>query len=774
MAKAKDTITDINLCQGIKLSKNIYETKENRLLTLLVKGMVVYLLTMGSIGFYLTAFSIEFNAVVCHTVILIMALVSAMLYYRLLTENGGYLIILVLFCLLVYRFRIYINSGFYAMVNITTDGAAQYFNVDIQKLYVEQIENRDVTITFAVLFIGIVLDIFLNVYISRRMQYVTAFFTVMGLNMIPLYMLFEPDDFYVIMLLSGMSLAYVYKSGRHYSPQVSVKRDDIKFKLKGKKQELAYVYDAKAMVNAGVIVLVFILVSVPLITALKPKENFNVGYKGNKYKDLSMVAVSTILTDGLSGFFRMSEDVGGLDSGKLGEVSTIRLDYQTDLVVQLAPYTSDRVYLKGFTGVTYNPYANSWTSIEKINNVEYTYNLPEAYSLRDAYQDDYEYASEAVVRVRNVESNIIYKPYFCYDYKFNKQYCEMLVYPRLNENKHYVDKKYYSQSPYTDSDLYVPRENLEAVDSIISQLEPSITQEQMIQSLINYYQENYPYTIKPGKTPYRKDFINDFLLEKKKGYCSHYASAAVLIYRRMGIPARYVEGYAIDYEQIYNGELVDGADYKDYYNGYSELGETALISVDVTDADAHAWVEVYDIKEGWHPVEVTPYDTADEEETEDFWDMFADVMDDSNADGGVQVEEIFGNREKINSVVRKIIYLICSALVLIVGIVICVRICLWIKACIVMARANLSDKLIYYYQSKCSKLRKKNKIFADKMNYRQQVEWLVEANDSADTKYINKKSQEKVISILETAGFSREIISVEEYQYALSWCKIMM
>lgn len=83
----------------------------------------------------------------------------------------------------------------------------------------------------------------------------------------------------------------------------------------------------------------------------------------------------------------------------------------------------------------------------------------------------------------------------------------------------------------------------------------------------------------------------------------------------MGIPARYVEGYAIDYDQILSGELVDGADYADYYDGYSEIGETAYVKVDVTDADAHAWVEVYDPVIGWYPVDVTPSSSDDEDIT---------------------------------------------------------------------------------------------------------------------------------------------------------------
>ena len=181
MTKKKnvDTIKPVELCEGVYLQEEFFEKKENRILTLLLKGFIVYLLSMGSIGFYLTAFN------------------------RLLVENLGYLFLFISFAFLVFTFRDYINSGFYAVVNITVDDAAQYFNVDIQKLYQERIGNRYVTVTFVALFIGIVLDILLNVYISRRMQYVTAIVIIMSLNLIPLYLTEEPDLLYAIMMLAG-------------------------------------------------------------------------------------------------------------------------------------------------------------------------------------------------------------------------------------------------------------------------------------------------------------------------------------------------------------------------------------------------------------------------------------------------------------------------------------------------------------------------------------------------------------------------------------------
>lgn len=111
---------------------------------------------------------------------------------------------------------------------------------------------------------------------------------------------------------------------------------------------------------------------------------------------------------------------------------------------------------------------------------------------------------------------------------------------------------------------------------------------------IRSFLKKYEYTLKPGATPKDKDFVNYFLLENKKGYCVHFASAATLMFRYYGIPARYVEGYHVSSNQ---------------YNDYN--------IADVLDSDAHAWVEVYSLRKGWYPIEVTVGYIADEPDAPD-------------------------------------------------------------------------------------------------------------------------------------------------------------
>lgn len=778
MAKKQETIEDRQLCQGVMLGKSFFEKKENRILTLFLKGFVVYLLTMGSIGFYLSALDIEYNTILCHTVIFVMAILCACLYYRLLVENLGYLILLFVFGFLVMMFRTYINSGFYAIVNITTDKAAQFFNTDIQRLYNEQIGNRYVTVTCVVIFIGIVLDIFLNVYISRRMQYITVCFFIMGLNMIPLYLVEEPDMFYVIMLLAGMAMAYVFRSGKHYSPQVSIKRKSYIFEEKGrqrktlsgkiKEKEIAYVYNVKAMTQAGIIAMCFVLVMVVIASAFKPKDTFNAGYKGNKYKQVTMAAMSSFLIDGWSAFYRRDQDTGGMNSGRLGDVSTVYLDYETDLIVQVTPYSYDKIYLKSFTGGKYNPYENTWTNIEHLKRYDVS-QTPEAEALEEAYNDGETNSSKAVMMVKNIgaDNRYSYLPYYYIDEtpKDKQGFSAVTFYPRLDGNYTWIDVEDYSNAqPYTDDDLYVPEENYEAVEYVISQFEWMGTNEQIIQQLIEYFQAEIPYTIRPGRTPRDEDFVNYFILENQKGYCAHYATTAVLVLRYMGIPARYVEGYAIDYNQITEGELVEGAQYENYYEGYSELGKTALVEINVTDADAHAWIEIYDHENGWIPIEVTP--VGEVEEVEDFWTMFEEIMGDTDT-GNTDVVITEGEGFKISDeLIRNICYFIIAILAVIAfGFAMAKG----IKKLIFIIRFNKagsSDRLIMKYSQFCQKKRRKDKAFSDKINYRQQIQYICEKSDTD----IFEESQ-SIIFILEKAGFSGKDITDEEYLKAINWLK---
>lgn len=105
----------------------------------------------------------------------------------------------------------------------------------------------------------------------------------------------------------------------------------------------------------------------------------------------------------------------------------------------------------------------------------------------------------------------------------------------------------------------------------------SLVMAQLVASYLDGLAEYDPNT---PVTPEGEDFVSWFLTESHQGYCMHFASAATLLLRAMGVPARYVTGYVVDVP--------------------------ASGKVDVPDSAAHAWVEIYLDGYGWEPVEVTP------------------------------------------------------------------------------------------------------------------------------------------------------------------------
>jgi len=90
----------------------------------------------------------------------------------------------------------------------------------------------------------------------------------------------------------------------------------------------------------------------------------------------------------------------------------------------------------------------------------------------------------------------------------------------------------------------------------------------------------YAYDTAPPAAPAGQDPVDYFLFQSRRGFCTHFATAMVVLARAAGIPARLVTGYAA-------GHLVGG-------------------HFVVTTADAHAWPELWIGGRGWLTFEPTP------------------------------------------------------------------------------------------------------------------------------------------------------------------------
>lgn len=105
--------------------------------------------------------------------------------------------------------------------------------------------------------------------------------------------------------------------------------------------------------------------------------------------------------------------------------------------------------------------------------------------------------------------------------------------------------------------------------------------------ILSVLQSEVSYTLTPGRAPLNEDIIEYFLFESHEGYCVHFASAATLMYRLCGVPARYASGY-----------MLLPSDFT--------LQEDGTWQTEVTDESAHAWTEIFLEDYGWVPVDMTP------------------------------------------------------------------------------------------------------------------------------------------------------------------------
>ena len=97
--------------------------------------------------------------------------------------------------------------------------------------------------------------------------------------------------------------------------------------------------------------------------------------------------------------------------------------------------------------------------------------------------------------------------------------------------------------------------------------------------LAHIRESDYTYTMSPGT--YGRNAIDEFWLDRKEGFCEHFASAFVVVMRALDVPARIVTGYQGADPQVVDGWHV------------------------VRQSNAHAWAEVWYADEGWVRVDPT-------------------------------------------------------------------------------------------------------------------------------------------------------------------------
>ena len=254
----------------------------------------------------------------------------------------------------------------------------------------------------------------------------------------------------------------------------------------------------------------------------------------------------------------------------------------------------DTLYLKGFIGETYEN--ETWTEdketelVSEIRKHYSDYSSP--YEIKNAYKR----LERAVIRSMDSEPVTILlsssvnnleelTPYYSISsttnrYRIYTYTNEQALDPYRSKESEEFAKLYEkaAQSVYTQVDTEAIPHLKQLVDS-----HPQKDLDSITATIAGILQENTEYSRSPGIASGNQNIVETFLFSRQKGYCVHYASTAVLMYRLYGIPARYVSGYTVSPDQF-----------------------SSDLSANVRENQAHAWAEIYVDPYGWIPVDMTP------------------------------------------------------------------------------------------------------------------------------------------------------------------------
>lgn len=147
-------------------------------------------------------------------------------------------------------------------------------------------------------------------------------------------------------------------------------------------------------------------------------------------------------------------------------------------------------------------------------------------------------------------------------------------------------------NPVDDRYLQLPENLPERVADLAAEItEDHDTKYDKARAIERYFSSNgFEYETTGVPVPGEdEDYVDQFLFESQIGYCDNFSTSMVVMLRSLDIPARWAKGFT-------GGEMIqeDRANTGDSFDVY-----------EITNANAHSWVEVYFDGIGWVPFEPT-------------------------------------------------------------------------------------------------------------------------------------------------------------------------
>ena len=738
----------------------------DRVLSCAVKGLFIFAAVYGSLGGLISSFDLPCYSLVLPLILLAISMAMAFLHYSRLIFNIFYPITFLFFMFSIVSYRYYVYSGFQAFLNIMQEKYSTYFNLSILREANEYFTNRHMTITIAAVFIGFFLIVLLNIAISEYMSLSATILLTFPIFQLGIYIDEMPDFPYLILLLFAYFMIAILKRSGHFLLPYREK-EFTEFSLKTRPGIRTWRYHASGRMMlqlTGVFFTFSLLLGIFCMPFLATSSN---SVRPSDLRQKVDEYMKVLTQNGLSGFFDRYEASGGLSEGRLGGVSSVRPDYETDLTVTFVPFAYEPMYLRAYVGQEYD--GSSWQAP--------SYNVMALQTELGVNYEDYENYTAFLesrrlahyteknpgkgvhgkIRIQNVDANEnhLYLPYyttseitapyhvirgvadapFLIDSSYTAEYYPLMhdywqISAQPDEMLADMDPaslsaRYIAYYDMINSSSYInmPPSTREGLEEIKNEIGTAANLDAQIGAIQKYLHENYTYSMMPGTTPRNADFALHFLLKQDSGYCAHFATAATLLLRSYGIPARYVEGYAISLTDVAEGTALDEA-YEDWFHGENPIGETGVVSVNVTDASAHAWVEVYKIGIGWVPYEFTPPSTEEEEQENaysDFWSIFSGIFGgnpppETVSDIATQqdTDSVFKKIFQSSSFLAKPLLLFVGAILLIAFVVLLFfSLTKRLQMTNAYRRGDYAPLLAHYYRNLCLELRRKKYMTGD-------------------------------------------------------------
>lgn len=538
------------------------------LLSTLADGICVFLLSVCPILCYASAFSVKLEASV-----LIMAAVLFSMVFSLLSafvkNNLKYALCMTVIAFVAFLVFVFANERIFAQANYAINKLLEQYSVYLSVYsnikFASYIAN-DATGFFVLL--SLILNGLFSFLISRIKSIKIAGLLSIAL-LVPCFVLVNTLPDLVPLLIIFTVLFALY-----FSSQT---------------RQLNYAH-------SGVITAVYAVILAVLITVLAV-INPVADYERPKWQDNMLNTVQTLTgmkTYNGSGKIssalaevgnNVSSEVDFSNAGALKQTGTKVMTVVTDL--------NGRIYLKGMSYANYEN--NKWSVLTDEQANDYPQDF-QAFIMTANYQE----RSTVTIDTVNKES-IVYTPYYLASINDTfSPVCDVLVSNSDKATNYSMSVMPYSESELNnfsmdfssqvyDYDNFVKSYYLKLpYDTKLAMLKiaeennlTGVSTQNIPQAVKQFVSHSASYSLNTQKVPDGRDVAEWFLNDAETGYCMHFANAAAVMLRALGVPARYVTGYCAD--------VVDGK---------------AIVTSD----NAHAWVEYYDSSIGWIPLDATSSD----------------------------------------------------------------------------------------------------------------------------------------------------------------------